>query len=142
MYNRNETRKYARMGCENMELKRKAYGKLVEWKARSCGETAMLIEGARRVGKSFLAQQFAKNEYESFLYIDFANLKNHVLDVFESDKTDFDTFFMKLSLIYGVKLKRRRSCVIFDEVQMYPPARQLMKYLVADGRYDYIETGS
>ncbi len=125
-----------------MELKRKAYGKLVKWKAKSCGETAMLIEGARRVGKSFLAQQFAKNEYESFLYIDFANLKNHVLDVFESDKTDFDTFFMKLSLIYGVKLKRRRSCVIFDEVQMYPPARQLMKYLVADGRYDYIETGS
>lgn len=125
-----------------MEMKRKAYEKLREWKDGSRGETAILIEGARRVGKSYLALQFAKNEYESCLYIDFANLKNHVLDVFESDKTDFDIFFMKLSLIYGVELVRRKSCVIFDEVQMYPPARQLIKYLVADGRYDYIETGS
>lgn len=125
-----------------MDLKRKAYDQLLKWKTKSNGETAMLIEGARRVGKSYLALQFAKNEYDSFLYIDFANLKEHVLDVFESDKTDFDTFFMKLSLIYGVKLVQRRSCVIFDEVQMYPPARQLIKYLVADGRYDYIETGS
>ncbi len=125
-----------------MELKRKAYHKLLEWKKKSDGETAMLIEGARRVGKSFLALQFARKEYESFLYIDFANLKDNVLDVFEADKTDFDTFFMKLSLLYGVRLIRRKSCVIFDEVQMYPPARQLIKYLVADGRYDYIETGS
>lgn len=129
-------------GWDQMELRRKAYGKLLEWKKRSCGETAMLIEGARRVGKSYLALQFASKEYESFLYIDFANLKDNVLDVFESDKTDFDTFFMKLGLIYGVKLVKRKSCVVFDEVQMYPPARQLVKYLVADGRYDYIETGS
>lgn len=129
-------------GCEKMELKRKAYEKLLQWKKKSNGETAMLIEGARRVGKSYLALQFAKNEYDSFLYIDFANLRNNVIDVFESDKTDFDVFFMKLSLIYGVKLVPRKSCVIFDEVQMYPPARQLVKYLVADGRYDYIETGS
>ncbi len=125
-----------------MELKRKAYNKLLEWKNCSRGETALLIEGARRVGKSYLSLQFAKNEYDSFLYIDFANLKGNVLEVFETDKTDLDIFFMKLSLIYGVKLTKRKSCVIFDEVQMYPPARQLIKYLVADGRYDYIETGS
>lgn len=125
-----------------MEMERKAYQKLLKWKRESNGETAMLIEGARRVGKSFLAQQFAKNEYESYLYIDFANLKNGVIETFEDDKTDLDTFFMKLGLIYGVELIQGKSCVIFDEVQMYPPARQLIKYLVADGRYHYIETGS
>lgn len=125
-----------------MEIQRKGYQRLLRWKRESNGETAILLEGARRVGKSYLAQQFARQEYESCLYIDFANLKDGVLEVFKHDKTDLDAFFMKLGLIYDVKLISGKSCVIFDEVQMYPPARQLIKYLVADGRYHYLETGS
>lgn len=125
-----------------MELKRKAYEKLLEWKNLSNGRTAILIDGARRVGKSFLAEEFAKKEYKSFLTINFSNVNQAVKDVFENDFMDLDLFFNKLCFIYGVTLYRRESLVIFDEVQQYPKARELIKFLVADGRYDYIETGS
>lgn len=125
-----------------MDFNRKAYSKLLEWKNQSHGESAMLIEGARRVGKSYLSKRFAENEYESYVYLDFANIENEILDLFENEMTNLDIFFIKLQTFYGVKLEKRKSCVIFDEVQRYPRARQMIKYLVADGRYDYIETGS
>lgn len=123
-------------------LKRKIYDSLVAWKHRSCGKTALLIDGARRVGKSYIAEQFAKNEYKSYIIVDFGNLPKDVLALFENDTTDFDLFFAKLSLFYGKALPKRESLIIFDEVQQFPQARQLIKYLVADGRYDYLETGS
>ena len=123
-------------------LKRKIYDSLVAWKNRSCGKTALLIDGARRVGKSYIAEQFAKNEYKSYIIVDFGNLPKDVLALFENDTTDFDLFFAKLVLFYGKALPKRESLIIFDEVQQFPQARQLIKYLVADGRYDYLETGS
>ena len=123
-------------------LKRKIYDSLVAWKNRSCGKTALLIDGARRVGKSYIAEQFAKNEYKSYVIVDFGNLPKDVLALFENDTTDFDLFFAKLVLFYGKALPKRESLIIFDEVQQFPQARQLIKYLVADGRYDYLETGS
>ncbi len=125
-----------------MDFNRKAYSKLKEWKEKSQGESAMLIEGARRVGKSYLSTRFARNEYDSYIYMDFANIENEVIDLFENEMTNLDMFFMKLQTFYGVKLVNRKSCIVFDEVQRYPRARQMIKYLVADGRYDYIETGS
>lgn len=125
-----------------MHLHRKAYEKLLQWKNTSNGESAMLIEGARRVGKSYLVKRFAENEYESFVYMDFANIEKEIIDLFENEMNQLDLFFIKLQSFYGVKLVQRKSCIIFDEVQMYPRARQMIKYLVADGRYDYIETGS
>lgn len=125
-----------------MDFSRKAYSRLMEWKNQSQGESAMLIEGARRVGKSYLSKRFAENEYESYIYLDFANIENEIIDLFENEMTNLDMFFMKLQTFYGVRLVNRKSCIIFDEVQRYPRARQMIKYLVADGRYDYIETGS
>ena len=125
-----------------MNLKRKIYGKLVNWKRESQGTSAVLIEGARRVGKSYIAKAFGKQEYKSYLLIDFSNISDDILDVFEHDKTNLDLFFNKLSIFYNVKLYLRESLIIFDEVQMYPKARQLVKHLVEDGRYDYLETGS
>lgn len=125
-----------------MKLKRKIYQTLLQWKRTSNGETALLLEGARRVGKSYIAQDFGSTEYKSCLIIDFSNVSKQIIEVFESDTTDFDLFFNKLSVFYGVKLYQRDSLIIFDEVQMYPRARQLIKHLVADGRYDYLETGS
>ncbi|HIW01740.1 MAG TPA: DUF4143 domain-containing protein [Candidatus Protoclostridium stercorigallinarum] len=125
-----------------MVLRRKMYDKLLEWKRMSAGKTALLIDGARRVGKSFVAEEFAKNEYESYILIDFARASGEVKDLFAHDTDDLEMFFRKLSLYYSVALYERRSLIIFDEVQQYPPARQFIKYLVADGRYDYIETGS
>lgn len=125
-----------------MNLKRKIYGKLVNWKRESQGTSAVLIEGARRVGKSYIAKTFGEQEYKSYLLIDFSNISDDVLDVFEHDKTNLDLFFNKLSIFYNVKLYLRESLIIFDEVQMYPKARQLVKHLVEDGRYDYLETGS
>lgn len=125
-----------------MNLKRKIYEKLVNWKRESQGTSSVLIEGARRVGKSYIAKTFGKQEYKSYLLIDFSNISDDVLDVFEHDKTNLDLFFNKLSIFYNVKLYLRESLIIFDEVQMYPKARQLVKHLVEDGRYDYLETGS
>ena len=123
-------------------LKRKIYDKLLKWKNQSNGSTAILIDGARRVGKSYIVEEFGKNEYESYITIDFGNISHDVLDLFIYDTTNLDLFFAKLSAYYGKTLHKRNSLIIFDEVQQFPKARQLIKYLVADGRYDYIETGS
>lgn len=122
-------------------FKRKLYGKLLEWKARYAGQYAILVEGARRVGKSTLVEEFAKKEYRSYILIDFSEASKDVKDCFD-DIADLDRFFLRLQTITGVQLINRESVIIFDEVQLYPRARQAIKYLVADGRYDYIETGS
>lgn len=123
-------------------LKRKIYDMLVAWKNSSKGTTAMMIDGARRVGKSYIAEQFAKAEYKSYILIDFGQAPTDVLDLFVNDSADLDLFFAKLAAFYSTILYKRESLIIFDEVQQYPRARQLIKYLVADGRFDYIETGS
>jgi len=123
-------------------LKRKIYDSLLSWKSRSNGATALMIDGTRRVGKSFLCEQFAKNEYKSYIVVDFGNVSNDILDLFQNESFDLDLFFTKLSVFYSKSLHERESVIIFDEVQQFPRARQLIKYLVADGRYDYIETGS
>lgn len=123
-------------------MKRKIYGRLLEWKEKDKGSCALLLDGARRVGKSYIAEEFGKNEYQSCLLIDFAHLPQEVHDIFEYDFCDFDLFFNKLSAYYRKTLYKRDSLIIFDEVQRYPKARELIKYLVADGRYDYLETGS
>lgn len=125
-----------------MILKRKIYDRLLQWKKESNGETAVLIDGARRVGKSYVCEQFAQNEYKSYILIDFGNVSNDILDLFANDSSNLDLFFAKLSAYYSTSLHRRESLIIFDEVQQFPKARQLIKYLVADGRYDYLETGS
>lgn len=114
-------------------LRRKIYNDLVAWKQRSGGTTALLIDGARRVGKSFIAKEFAANEYKSHIIIDFGNVPKDVLDIFENDSTDLDMFFAKLSVFFGTQLYNRESLIVFDEVQQFPRARQLIKYLVADG---------
>lgn len=124
-----------------MLFKRKIYDKLLKWKNTSGGSTALLIEGARRIGKSTVAEQFAKSEYESYILIDFAFAPQHIQDLFK-DLSDLDYFFLQLQLQYGVKLTDRKSLIIFDEIQFNPLARQAIKILVKDGRYDYIETGS
>ena len=122
-------------------FKRKLYDRLLEWKRTQNGRTAILIEGARRVGKSTLVEQFAKNEYESYILIDFNEASQDVKALF-SNMMDKDYIFLQLQAIYNIVLKKRKSVIIFDEVQKCPQARQAIKYLVKDGRYDYIETGS
>ena len=123
-------------------LKRKIYDQLVAWKNNSSGATAMMIDGARRVGKSFIAEEFAKAEYRSYILIDFGKAPKDILDLFVNDSSNLDLFFAKLAAFYSTALHKRESLIIFDEVQQYPRARQLIKYLVADGRFDYLETGS
>jgi len=123
-------------------MKRKIYEKLIDWKKDSAGETALLVDGARRVGKSYIVEEFAKREYKSYILIDFNNTGNDVLDLFKNHLNNLDTLFVYLSGYYNVKLFERESLIIFDEVQLYPRARAAIKYLVADGRFDYIETGS
>ena len=125
-----------------MILKRKIYQKLLDWKTVCNGSSALLIKGARRVGKSFLCKQFGENEYKSAIFIDFSNVSKEIIDIFENDSTDLNLFFTKLSAYYRIQLHKRESLIVFDEVQQLPKARQLIKHLVADGRYDYIETGS
>lgn len=125
-----------------MVFKRKIYGKLLAWKNETKGERAILIEGARRIGKSTIVREFARNEYKSFIFIDFNIASEAVKSAFRDYMSDLDTFFMILSAEYGVKLHRRESIIVFDEVQQFPIARQAIKYLVADGRFDYLETGS
>lgn len=122
-------------------FRRKIYDKMLKWKNEYSGETALLIEGARRVGKSTIVRQFAKNEYKSYVLIDFASASEEEKDLFNYI-SDLNFFFTKLKILKGVSLYDRNSVIVFDEVQMYPIARQAIKYLVADGRYDYIETGS
>lgn len=122
-------------------FKRKIYDKILEWKERSKGTTALLVEGARRIGKSTVVEEFAKNEYASYILVDFSQVGQEVKDLFE-DLSRLDYLFMQLQLFYNKKLIERKSLIIFDEVQFCPKARQAIKKLVKDGRYDYIETGS
>ena len=123
-------------------LRRKAYSQLLRWKQEKQGRTAVLLEGARRVGKSTLVEEFGKNEYASCLVIDFYQAPKEIRGYFEEYRADLDTLFLYLQAFYGVDLVERNSLIVFDEVQAYPAARGFIKYLVADGRYDYIETGS
>jgi len=125
-----------------MELKRKIYLKLLKWKNESGGKTALLLEGARRVGKTHICRQFGNNEYKSVIIIDFSDVVKEITDLIENKGEDLDLFFSRLSIYYNTPLYKRDSLIIFDEVQLFPLARQRLKALVADGRYDYIETGS
>ena len=124
-----------------MVFRRKLYEKMLAWKRERNGDSALLIKGARRVGKSTLVEQFAKKEYDSYVLIDFAQSSTEIDELFENMR-DLDYFFLRLQGLFHVVLYERRSCIIFDEVQLKPAARQAIKYLVKDGRYDYIETGS
>lgn len=126
---------------EQKIFKRKIYSKLVAWKEKSNGRSALLIEGPRRVGKSTIAEEFAKNEYESYLMIDFTRASRDIIDLF-NDMSDLHFFFVSLQALTGTKLIPGKSCVIFDEIQFCPKARQAIKHLVKDGRFHYIETGS
>lgn len=123
-------------------MKRKIYAELAKWKQEDAGGTALLIDGARRVGKSYIVEEFAKAEYKSYIMIDFNRASKEVTELFAHYLDDLDMFFLYLSNFYNVKLYEHETLIIFDEVQLFPRARAAIKYLVADGRYDYIETGS
>ena len=127
-----------------MEMKRKVYDKLLEWKRLDHGTSAVLVNGARRVGKSFIVEEFAKREYRNYVMIDFATAKDdmRITDTFKTYLADTKEFFKRLSAIFGKKFYERETLFIFDEVQKFPRAREAIKKLVADGRYDFIETGS
>ncbi|MCX4300434.1 MAG: AAA family ATPase [Lachnospiraceae bacterium] len=133
-------KKHERIENNNMIFQRKLYVKMLEWKQEFDGKTALLVKGARRVGKSTLVEEFAKNEYQSYILIDFSVASKEVHDLFK-DISDLNYFFLRLQMIYHVNLSKRKSVIIFDEVQMEPLARQAVKHLVKDRRYDYIETG-
>lgn len=122
-------------------FKRKAYEQLKKWKEKYAPKYACLVEGARRIGKTTLVEEFAKNEYETYIKIDFSDLSNNMRKILE-DINDRDLFFLELQNETNINLINRKSCIIFDEIQLYPKARQAIKHLVKDGRYDYIETGS
>ena len=124
-----------------MYFKRKAYNKLLEWKKLYSDKYAVLLEGARRVGKSTIAENFAKNEYKSYILIDFSKVTDNILDCFE-DIGNLNIFFLRLQAETGITLYEHDSLIIFDEVQLFPKARQAIKHLVSDGRYSYLETGS
>ena len=123
-------------------MKRKIYEQLLRWKNESAPDAALLIEGARRVGKSWIVEEFAKREYRSFVLVDFNKVSKAVIGIFENDLEDLEVFFRKLSEYYGVRLYEGDTLFIFDEVQEFPRARAAIKYLVEDGRYHFIETGS
>ena len=125
-----------------MIFKRKIYDKLLEWKNLSVGGSAAFLEGARRIGKSTIVEEFAKNEYDDYMILDFAREGKDIRENFIENMDHLDVFFRNLFLLKGKDLTGERCVIIFDEVQMFPQARQAIKYLVADGRYDYIETGS
>ena len=125
-----------------MIFKRKTYDKLLEWKKLSVGGSAAFLEGARRIGKSTIVEEFAKNEYDDYMILDFAREGKDIRENFIENMDHLDVFFRNLFLLKGKDLTGERCVIIFDEVQMFPQARQAIKYLVADGRYDYIETGS
>ena len=137
LYNMTRTSQHARPAL----FRRKVTDELKKWKERYAPGYAALIEGARRVGKSTVAEEFAKNNYRSYIKIDFANVTKELAAVFD-DIANLNIFFLRLQALTGIKLHERDSVIIFDEIQMRPPVRQAIKYLVADGRYDYIETGS
>ena len=124
-----------------MIFERKIYTDLLHWKNESQGKTAILIQGARRIGKSTIAEEFGKNEYETYILIDFSNTSKEIKSLFE-DMSDLNNFFRMLQFYTNTTLINRKSVIIFDEVQLFPLARQAIKHLVKDGRYDYIETGS
>ena len=124
-----------------MYFKRKVYNELLNWKEKYADRYAVLLEGARRVGKSTIAEQFAINEYKSYVLIDFSNISDEVMKCFD-DIQNHDMFFMRLQAVTAIDLYLHESVVIFDEVQLFPKARQAIKHLVKDGRYHYIETGS
>lgn len=134
-------RKSLKMDNPKYIFRRKIYQRLLDWKCRENGATALLVEGARRIGKSVITEEFAKNEYDSYLKIDFSKASPKVIELFE-DVSNLDNLFMQLQFDYGVRLTPRKSVILFDEVQFAPRARQAIKHLVADGRFDYIETGS
>ena len=123
-------------------MRRKVYDQLKKWKEEQNGESAVLINGARRVGKSYIVKEFAQDEYKSYILLDFNKIGKNIKSLFETYLDDLDTFFMYLSSFTNTPLYPRESVIIFDEVQLYPRARTAIKYLVEDGRYDYIETGS
>ena len=123
-------------------MKRKIYAQMLEWKEKYNGTTALLIDGARRVGKSYITEEFAKDNYKSYILIDFNKAPDDIKKLFDNYLDDLDNLFLYLSNYYNIKLYERESLIIFDEVELYPRARSAIKYLVADGRYDYIETGS
>ena len=127
---------------KRIRMRRKIYDKMVEWKKDSAGRTALLIDGARRVGKSYISEEFAKKNYKSHILIDFNRAGTEVKDLFDNNLNDLDSFFMYLSAIYGVTLYDHESLIILDEIQLFPRARAAVKYLVADGRFHYLETGS
>lgn len=129
------------METRAINFKRKIYDTMLKWKKERDGDTALLIQGARRVGKSTIAEEFAKREYKSYLLIDFSKARKEVVDLFD-DISDLNYLFIRLQFLYQVELYERESVVIFDEVQLQPMARQAIKHLVKDHRYDYIETGS
>ena len=129
-------------GANDIVMKRKVYQQLLDWKEKRNGEVALLVEGARRIGKSYIVEEFAKNEYESYILIDFNKAPQMVRDWFDLYMEDLDTLFLYLSQHYKVRLHERKSLIILDEVQLCPRARAAIKFLVADRRYDYIETGS
>ena len=126
---------------ETRVFKRKVYDRMLQWKQERDGKTALLVKGARRIGKSTIVEEFARREYDSYILIDFARTSNEVKTLF-NDLMDLDYIFLRLQALYNVVLQKRRSVIIFDEVQLCPLARQAIKQLVKDHRYDYIETGS
>ena len=123
-------------------MKRKIYEQLLLWKNKRKGKSAMMIEGARRVGKSYIVEEFAKNEYKSYILIDFFKVGDDIKDLFKNYKDNLDMLFTYISTFYSTKLYERDSIIVFDEIEFCPAARAAIKYLVADGRYDYLETGS
>lgn len=126
---------------EKPVFKRKIYDQILEWKENKSEKYALLIKGARRVGKSTIAEEFARKEFKTYILIDFAHTSKAIIELFD-DTYDLDFFFLQLQQLTGVRLYENESVIIFDEVQLFPKARQAIKYLVADGRYKYIETGS
>lgn len=126
---------------KKLVFRRKIYNEISEWKEKRSDQYALLIKGARRVGKSTIAEEFAKNEFRSYILIDFAHTSKEIIELFD-DMYNLDFFFLQLQQFTGTRLYEKESVIIFDEVQLFPKARQAIKYLVADGRYKYIETGS
>ena len=123
-------------------MKRKIYNEMLLWKQNAQGKSALMIDGARRIGKSYIVEEFAKNEYKSYILVDFNNADDNLIEIFDKFLRNLDVFFSYLALYYNVTLYPRDTVIVFDEVQLYPKARAAIKYLVKDGRYDYIETGS
>lgn len=123
-------------------MKRKIYDEMLLWKQNENGQSALMIDGARRIGKSYIVEEFAKREYKSYILVDFNNADDDLMEIFDKYLKNLDVFFSYLGLYFNVTLYSRNTVIVFDEVQLYPKARAAIKYLVKDGRYDYIETGS